>query len=327
MKIITCFSYKGGAGRTVAASNIAAALASKRKKGSVLEPLKQKVAIIDLDVFSAGTHKVFNINEDLIKNEDNTWIQDFFFKDISPDIFCERGGIRFGHKAFNEFENIEKGINNCMEEFVVFPANPNPDSKFVVQKYHENLLFELFLNLESLGYDYVILDGESGIRSMAEIALRLSDVVLMFFRLTIQHLAGTLRFVTSGSDLFKVLFEDRSFYLIPTVVPLVNKQFNIYQETESFIHLKTQTESIPSDIRINGYSLDDYAMKNKEKSGFFWYSDPNDENKRQICIHESLYLKGKEGIHIFNDNIAQFDQAVKDYYTIAKILKDRHPAN
>ena len=56
MKVITCFSYKGGAGRTTAAANIAAALASTNKNvGSIQAPLGRKVALVDLDVFSAGT--------------------------------------------------------------------------------------------------------------------------------------------------------------------------------------------------------------------------------------------------------------------------------
>ena len=51
MKIVTCFSYKGGSGRTVAAANIAAALASVERVGVVEEPLARKVALLDLDVF------------------------------------------------------------------------------------------------------------------------------------------------------------------------------------------------------------------------------------------------------------------------------------
>jgi cellulose biosynthesis protein BcsQ len=197
MKVITCFSYKGGAARTTAAANIAAALSSiKADVGSIETPLNRKVALLDLDVFSAGTHRVFEIpNEDKGDRKGiktfNPCIQDYLREQIAPDVYVDTGGIRLDNDFMKQFRMVRGGADNCHPGFTLFPAKPDP-LRFVVQKQHDNLLFELMMELESRerAFDYVILDGESGTRQMADIALRLADIVLVFFRLTWQHIAG-----------------------------------------------------------------------------------------------------------------------------------------
>src|SRR4051812_5326393 len=93
MITITSFSYKGGAGRTVASANIAAALASMKPRGAVKQALDFRVALIDLDVFSAGTHRVFEISNKAVK-EHGPCIQDYLLRDLSPKTYIEEGGVR-----------------------------------------------------------------------------------------------------------------------------------------------------------------------------------------------------------------------------------------
>jgi cellulose biosynthesis protein BcsQ len=308
MKVITCFSYKGGSGRTVAAANIAAALASARKVAAIEEALNFKVALFDLDVFSAGTHRVFDISNDAIMKRDSC-IQDYLLSQISPADQVKRGGITLADGAMSIFRTRRGAENNCREDFTLFHAKPKPDGRFTVAKYHENLLLELILELESQGFDYVIIDGEAGIRSMADIAIRLSDVVLMLFRLTWQHIEGTLGV---AQDYQK---QERSpaIYLLPTCVPLVDVQDKIYRDdAPGLMQLRIQTKMLPE------VELNDFADQTKSMMGHFWAS--------RDCIHESLILKGEERILVYDAGIAG-DRAAGDYYHIARELSKLHKPN
>ena len=319
MKIITFFSYKGGAGRTVAASNIAAAMASEKgHTGAINEPLNNKVALFDLDVFSAGIHRVFQISPKQVNKR--MCIQDYLLNQISPEEYIESGKIECQDELMSGFRQGMNAQDNCRSDFALFPAKQDPDKRFSVQKQHENLLLELFMEMEDRGYDYIILDGESGIRSMADISIRLADTVVMLFRLTWQHIEGTI----DVADEYPQKYPGKPFYLIPTVVPLVGlgQKNNIYKdEAPGIKFLIDRTDTMPEDS-----ALDDYAIKNKfidnnsdkKGAGYFW-AEPN-----RICIHDSLYLKGEERAYIYEAN-ARNDRAAHDYYQIAKLLCRLHP--
>ncbi|HEV2963139.1 MAG TPA: AAA family ATPase [Candidatus Angelobacter sp.] len=314
MKVITCFSYKGGAGRTTAAANIAAALASVRDNvGSIKSSLRRKVALIDLDVFSAGTHRVFEISNDQI-NRLKPCVQDYLREQMGPSDYIDQGGVKLGNQYMEQFRMMRGGANNCDDEFTLFPAKPDPEGGFVVQKQHENVLIELLMELESKNhaFDYVILDGESGTRQMADIALRLADIVLMFFRLTWQHIDGTLN---TASNFEK---KAKPFYLIPTCVPLVHGAENVYRdEAPGLNELVKLTERIPEDSELNAF-----ARQHQKSAGRFW-ADLNGDGGR-LCIHESLCLKGEERIVVF-DAGAREDRAAKDFYRMAAEINMLHP--
>lgn len=163
MKTITCFSYKGGAGRTVASANIAAALASKQARAAIVRPLDFKVALIDLDVFSAGTHRVFEIPNDGLKSLRST-VQDYLLQlqEISAADYVAGGAIRRADPLMANF--IGRGGSSCRDDFTLFAAAPDPDRRFVVQKFHENHLLGLRFELEQQGFNYLVIDGESATR-------------------------------------------------------------------------------------------------------------------------------------------------------------------
>lgn len=324
MKVITCFSYKGGAGRTVAAANIAAALASKRANvGAIDDPLKCRVALIDLDVFSAGTHRVFDIqNEDINVDNFPVCVQDYLRTDMRTIDYMEKGAIRPRDTQMKFFCTNRGGSNNIDKDFALFPARAEPDEGFVVQMLHHNLLIELLDALEAAKYDYVILDGESGDRSMARIALKLAHVVLMFFRLTWQHVDGTLEQARAfkGQQRFS-----NHFYLIPTCVPLTEREDGIYcfepSEAPGLESLKQQTHRV-----LRHSDLNNFAQENKTGPGpgHFWAR--SDDEGGPMCIHESLFLKGEESILVFQPQ-AREDPAAEDYYRIAAEIKNLHPAD
>jgi hypothetical protein len=146
---------------------------------------------------------------------------------------------------------------------------------------------------------------------MADIALRLADVVLLFFRLTWQHIDGTLN---AARDLI-ANHPDKRIYLIPTCVPLIGPDDKIYREDASGLEdLRGFTESIPN------AGLNEFAHENSKGAGYFW-GRPDAE---KISVHDSLRLKGKEQILVFDPDAAD-DQAARDYYTIARELARLHP--
>jgi cellulose biosynthesis protein BcsQ len=321
MKVITCFSYKGGAARTTAAANISAALASIREGvGSIQRPLGRKVALIDLDVFSAGTHRLFEIKSEDIQMH-NPSIQDYLREQMTPSDYVTAGGIQLSHPLMSGFRLSRGAAGNCHEGFTLFPAKPMPDERFFVQKQHENVLIELMVELErkSRGFDYVVLDGESGSRQMADIAIRLADVVLVFFRLTWQHIEGTLN--TCKED-FQKRGLKRPFYLVPTCVPLVGDRDGVYlPEAEGLDELKYYTTAIP-DADLNKYAGEFAEADGKPGPGYLWAGKST--GGERVCIHESLCLKGVERVVVYDDR-AKRDRAAADYYQIAAEIDRLHP--
>jgi cellulose biosynthesis protein BcsQ len=313
MITITSFSYKGGAGRTVASANIAAALASEGKRGAVTEPLNFRVALIDLDVFSAGTHRVFEISNKDVKDH-GPCIQDYLLRDLPPKTYIEEGGIRASDSLMEPF--LGRGAQGvCRKDFTLFPATPNPDIRFTVQKYHENNLGTLLYHLEEDKFDYVIIDGESGTRQMADIAVRLADVVLMFFRLTWQHIEGSLAAMNS----FLEKSDAPSFYLIPTCVPLVGEGDPIYQpDAPGLDVLRQMTDGIPqlSDLNEKAASHATRSDDEEQAYGHFW--------SQGMCIHDSLVLKGEERVVVY-DPMAEEDRAARDYVAVASEISRLHP--
>lgn len=313
MKVITFFSYKGGAGRTVACANVAAALASRTAFGAVDQPLDRKVALFDLDVFSAGTHRVFEIPSRTIQDRP-VCIQDYLLNQIPPSEHADKGAIRLGDPEMGAFREKYGAAGNCRDDFTLFPGRPDPDRRFAVAKYHENLLLEMLLHLEHAGYDYVILDGEAGARSMADIAMRLSDVVVMLFRLTWQHVEGTLAVARA---LVKKP-QQPHIYLLPTCVPLVEDEHAIYRKNAPGLTiLKIHTEKIPDESQLN-------AFADEHRSNAGGVAGPGHFWAQRLCIHESLILAGCERVLVF-DNAAKSEQAGRDYYAVARELAQLHP--
>ncbi len=314
MKVITCFSYKGGAGRTTAAVNIAAAMASIEKFAGVVTPLHRKVALIDLDVFSAGMHRVFGVTNQDIKDHKIYCVQDYLREQMATGTYIERGGLTLNHACMTRFR--QGPGRHCNRELMLFPARPDlPDGRFLPQKQHENVLIELLIELESgkNPFDYVILDGESGTRQMADIALRLADVVLMFFRLTWQHIDGTLK---TAED-FMEKSEIKPFYLIPTCVPVVD----MYQATApGLLELQRQMKSVVDLSKFNEFS-------EKNRNRHLWPTSDGPGSERaanHLCIHDSLFLKAGERVIVF-DSDAREDWAAQEFYQIAAEIDKRHP--
>src|SRR5205085_2157376 len=162
MKILMFYSYKGGSGRTVAAANVAAALAK----------LGKKVAIIDMDFEAPGLQHVLGAEQTAqYKNGDG--IQQYLKGDVdlyelvsevAIDMFAEPAGplVRF---------DIPSGAL-----LLYIMASPKvtridaqePKVAARMKKLRETLQ-------EKRQIDFLILDSASGIRETYSISADISD--------------------------------------------------------------------------------------------------------------------------------------------------------
>src|SRR5205814_9561565 len=128
----------------------------------------------------------------------------------------------------------------------------------------------------------------------------------MFFRLTWQHIDGTLN---TAAD-FQKKTHVKPFYLLPTCVPLVSDNDKVYlEEAPGFTELAELTKLVPEKSTLNSF-----ARQFHDSAGYFWADVAGSANR--LCIHESLYLKGEERVVVF-DAAARKDRAAEDFYKFA----------
>lgn len=187
MKTLMFYSYKGGSGRTVAAANVAAALAK----------LGKRVAIVDLDFEAPGLQHVFSA-EGSSQFKNGTGIQHYLkseidlhelIDDVSIDVFSEPSPL------YKYDIPAEAALIYIMASTKVTRVDAQDPRVTTLMK---NLVAKLqdFFNL-----DYLVIDAASGIRETYSLAADVSDEMLVFFRWSTQHVEGTLRLVRFMSRL------------------------------------------------------------------------------------------------------------------------------
>jgi MinD-like ATPase involved in chromosome partitioning or flagellar assembly len=175
------YSYKGGAGRTVASANIGAALAK----------LGKRVLVIDMDFEAPGLHTVFGVEKTCVYKQ-RLGIQHYFKGQVPLtgvretlviDLLNDEG-------LTVKFKLPPDAQNGCL---LYLMASPQYAEITGVRKL-DNLLKQLIAKLgdvESL--DYVILDAASGIREAFSLSINACTHLMVFFRWSLQHLEGAIR--------------------------------------------------------------------------------------------------------------------------------------
>ena len=211
MKIIDCYSFKGGTGRTTCAANISAALANMGKN----------VCVIDLDIEGPGLSVVMDM-----KDYNGTFIQDYFM-DRKPESFdykkmiidVKNYNLRSGN---NEWESLNGNL-------YFIPAKVAIDDTTVVDYYTNDriprlpLLFDLLLKKikydEELKIDYLVIDSASGYSETSSVGIANSDLILVFFRWSQQHLFGSITISAFLDHLCKNRKKMANYELIASCVP------------------------------------------------------------------------------------------------------------
>jgi MinD-like ATPase involved in chromosome partitioning or flagellar assembly len=178
MRALMFWSYKGGSGRTVAAANVAAALA---KRG-------RRVAILDLDFEAPGLHYVLQA-EGQEQFKAGKGVQHYLRGEIDATELCEDIAI-----------NVFKGplrtyaVSVPPEALLLYiMASPKVAPVDAQSPQLERRLRALLQMLEARhAVEWLIIDAANGIRDAFSLAAAVSDEMLMFFRWSTQHVEGTL---------------------------------------------------------------------------------------------------------------------------------------
>jgi len=186
MQTITCFSYKGGAGRSTSAANVAAELAKRGKQ----------VAVVDADLGAPGLHYLFGVNA-ISDDPDYVGTHHLLNDMVRIDDIIDKSLIDIGkkHDDGRAWDFEEKG-----GKLMLLASSPNHIPPLEPDDYASRLaktcLGVLRSRLDDLGYDYLIIDSASGIGPAAGVCMDNSDTVLVFFRWTRQHVLGTAECVS-----------------------------------------------------------------------------------------------------------------------------------
>ena len=223
-KVILCYSYKGGAGRTTGAINIAASFIK----------LKKNVCIIDLDIENPGLHEILDLKKSNITpksyiqhlirtRETDAYSRELIPPPISLEKYLKEGVINNKDLPLEGASEISK--SGC--EFLFLPASVDPKDFITLKgRYAENTLKKLFKSLEEkYNIDFIIIDGASGLnRNTSILPMAISDVILLFFKWSKQHLAGTLfayKWLNTFKDNPKTNFK-AEILLVPSGIPEID---------------------------------------------------------------------------------------------------------
>jgi MinD-like ATPase involved in chromosome partitioning or flagellar assembly len=173
MKTLMFYSYKGGSGRTVAAANVAAAFAK----------LGRRTAIIDLDFEAPGLHHVFGLKDRSVG------IQSYLKADIELDELIRDATIDVvASKKPLERPRLPDG-----GELLYVLASPGVTLLDASDPDVNDRMKSLRKNFEDGGTEILVIDAASGVREAYAIAYDVCDEMVIFFRWSKQHVAGTLK--------------------------------------------------------------------------------------------------------------------------------------
>jgi MinD-like ATPase involved in chromosome partitioning or flagellar assembly len=202
MRTILFYSYKGGSGRTVAAANVASALAK----------LGKRVAIVDLDFEAPGLHHLFGVEAPA--HGPGPGIQKYLKGDVELDELLSDATVDILGRM-REFERslLPKTarllyVRASAEVSLLDASDPDVGSR----------MQDLKDRLAADGTEILIIDGASGVRDAYAIAYDVCDEMAIFFRWSKQHVAGTLRTAEYLKRLER-MNRSRPFVLIASACP------------------------------------------------------------------------------------------------------------
>jgi len=189
MKVLSCYSYKGGTGRTTATANIASAIAKQGKN----------VLLLDLDIESAGLHLLIVPDKLRDRMKNYKCIQDYFnaerpfdfpYKDMIIDIKelykSEEDTIDLAESIEGNLYLLPSSEVWSSQEAVVSLEGPRGITLL------KRLLYSKIAKDEELNIDYVIIDAANGFSELSSTIFLLSNALLVFFRWSYQHLTCTV---------------------------------------------------------------------------------------------------------------------------------------
>jgi MinD-like ATPase involved in chromosome partitioning or flagellar assembly len=203
MKTLMFYSYKGGSGRTVAAANVAAAFAK----------LGKRTAVVDLDFEAPGLHHVFGVEKSQICLS-GLGIQGYLKGDIDLEQLLSEATIDM-LAAQGPFAR-PRVVNGGELKYIVASSGvtiidaADPDVGMRMKALRDSL--------EQSGTEILVIDAASGVREAYAIAYDACDEMVIFFRWSKQHVAGTLKVAEYLKSLRRIR-RFRPFRLVASACP------------------------------------------------------------------------------------------------------------
>ena len=239
--IITCYSYKGGVGRTQLCANIAAYLCFQKGK---------KVLLWDWDFEAPGLHFYFNKKrEDINKDGTLELLEDYVgIMEVLPNVKKENLPyitkehiipIEESQEPINE--NGEKGkidliaagnYNKCFEQRV----NSFDWLEFYGPLDGVNYMELVKKNIKELGYDYIIVDSRTGISDYSGLCnIQLPDINIMVMIPNNQNFTGCKRIAEQIQKSEYVVKGHRKPYIMPVLSRLDRSHPKFNEWVKKFI--------------------------------------------------------------------------------------------
>lgn len=206
---VAMYSYKGGAGRTVATANVAALLAKE---------FGRKVVLLDLDIESAGMAVVLGVHQLVARRQDRYALQDLLERDVrltSADRFMQDYWPKLAIDVGKHLEQPGLG-----DRFWFLPSRPahHNDVSLVGKSVHARLQQIVIYVQLAVHPDIILIDSAAGLAGPAVMSMELADSLFTFMRWTEQFVEGT-------STILNWLREENSdianFFLVPSAVPSI----------------------------------------------------------------------------------------------------------
>lgn len=168
--IISFYSYKGGTGRTTATANTAAILASRGKK----------VVCIDMDLEGPGLAIVFGQENPPPTLQEYLLKKDSRLENMIVDVTSSIKG--FKKEQVGTLQYIPSG--NDFRETINYS-----DGRRLIRDMER--LFTMIA--DTFNPDLILLDSPSGYGELSALSMYLSSCLVVVFRLSLQHILGTVR--------------------------------------------------------------------------------------------------------------------------------------
>ncbi len=333
---VVCYSYKGGSGRSTAAVNIAFAIAREGKK----------VACLDLDVGAPGLHMIMkNWDEHcaaLVESNDGVvGIQDFLNHDGpgEPDIHClekcmfDVGAVQPATIAKEENRgNLIFLFSSTRQRTLTDLTGRRVDVERFIAKYRilQEALADRLGALSARDEIYIIVDAPNGITPVSLPLLRNADLILIFYRHSLQHVLGTIETAEKIRHYMAAEMERRyvRILLVGSCVPedliasLAAQKERLPQWSRAedemdkrFREINSQLETFgkihfPSVRRLTGAIIEDDVLKILEQplTGDGIHRSLFDAD---APLNEMISTKTKAKIAMIADEVIQFGDEVR----------------
>ena len=213
MITLSCFSYKGGAGRSTLAMNIVTYLAD------ALGATEEKpLILVDMDIDSCGITYFLNIENFSQETMDRFSVQALFGTNGSPsrDLSAESAK---DHVLFSHLGGVGRFFNKPDRAILCLPAQPGASLGANNSNYDsgKSANLEKFLQ-ECKEWDIcgVLLDSAVGDQLTAKWSNNAADIILCCLRPTEQFREGTSRFFDNFD---RNTAKNKKIIVIPNVVP------------------------------------------------------------------------------------------------------------